>query len=172
MNREFLLAVIIGVTLFLSDFAIGWLTSITGRFPVIFIIALIIGIVAGKHVDGLLATALTWLVSIPLGMAITPLVYSELISPDVSLFGLFLFVPLWELRGTFNYQFEGNFIEEVIVGFAYLLIIIFIGPAIYVASLVFGLLGGSIGKLIRDILNRNHKSEDAAPDFQDAVIPK
>ena len=105
-------------------------------------------------------------------MAITPLVYSELISPDVSLFGLFLFVPLWELRGTFNYQFEGNFIEEVIVGFAYLLIIIFIGPAIYVASLVFGLLGGSIGKLIRDILNRNHKSEDAAPDFQDAVIPK
>ncbi|TFG27014.1 hypothetical protein EU527_19065 [Candidatus Thorarchaeota archaeon] len=159
VGRDFLFAVLIGVCLFLSDFVTGWLTSISAGIPVIFIMAIIIGIIAGTVTNGLFATALTWIISIPLGILIAPVVLPEYIGPDADLFVLAIFVPLWALRGTFNYQSEGNFLETIIAGLGYLVIIIFIGPVIYVVSVTFGILGGVIGKLLRNVLKREIKNQ-------------
>lgn len=172
MNRELLLAVIVGIVLFLSDFTTSWLTSLSAHIPVIFIMAIIIGIIAGKHTDGLFATGLTWVISIPLGMLITPLVYSEYVSQDTTLFGLFLFVPIWTLRGTFNFQLEGNVIEALVTGLVLLMIIILLAPAIYVTSLIFGLLGGWIGHVLRGFIHRESQLGDISPDERvDTIEP-
>ena len=172
LNRELLLAVIVGIVLFISDFTIGWLTALSARIPVIFIMAVIIGIIAGKHTDGLFATGLTWIISIPLGMLITPLAYPQYVSQNTTLFGLFLFVPIWTLRGTFNFQLEGNVIEVFVAGLVLLVVLIIVAPAIYVASLLFGLLGGSIGQVLRGFLHRESQlSDEGSDDRMDVISP-
>ncbi|MHA2284410.1 MAG: hypothetical protein ACXABZ_00945 [Candidatus Thorarchaeota archaeon] len=47
-RRDVAIAIAVGVFLFLSDLMFSWMTFFTGRIPVIFIMAIIIGIIAGN----------------------------------------------------------------------------------------------------------------------------
>ena len=85
VKREFLLATLVGVILFISDLLVGWMSFILGPIPVIFIIALVIGIIAGNVGDAVKATFLTWLLGILLGCLLAPVLFADLWSEDVFL---------------------------------------------------------------------------------------
>ncbi|TFH04644.1 MAG: hypothetical protein E4H14_14305 [Candidatus Thorarchaeota archaeon] len=102
VKLEFLLSIIVGLGLFLSDFIFGWLTFLSGPIPVIFIIAIIIGIVAGTHGGAIGATMITWISGILIGVLIAPIVFVDILNPDQTLLGLFIFVFLYSVRGFYS----------------------------------------------------------------------
>ena len=102
------LAIIVGISLFLADLVFGWLTFISGPIPVIFIMAIIIGIVAGTNKDAIISTMVAWIGGIGIGILIAPIVFVDILNPDQTLLGLILFIPMYSLRGMFAWTVEGN----------------------------------------------------------------
>ncbi|MBN2228740.1 MAG: hypothetical protein JW779_04030 [Candidatus Thorarchaeota archaeon] len=147
---ELIVAIVAGSLIFLSDLLFGWLTLICGPIPVIFIIAIIIGIFAGNVGDALLSTFLSWVLGILLGVLLAPLIFAGLLAEGQDFFGLFLLVFLYSLRGMFSWQLEGTIVEVFLMGFIYLIVMLVVAPIIYLISFVFAVLGGIIGKLIRE----------------------
>ena len=78
VKREFLIALIVGIVIYITDLLVGWLTLIFGPFPVIWVMAVVIGIIAGGVGDALKATFLTWLFGILLGSLVAPLILNSL----------------------------------------------------------------------------------------------
>ena len=153
VRREFVLAIVVGVVLFITDLAFGWLTFLTGPFPMIFIIAIVVGIVAGRIGDAVLATFLTWVIGILLGCLFAPIIFAELWSDDVFLPLTPLIVMLWSTRGMFiDYEFEGTWVEAMAVAAGMFIIWLVLTPMLYLMSFVAAVIGGFIGKLIHQRL--------------------
>ena len=136
-KRDFLLSIIIGLAIFLTDFAFSWLTFLCGPIPVIFIIAIIIGIVAGSHGEAVIATMITWICGILLGMLLAPIILAEFWNPDQTLLGTFLIVFFYSVRGFFTLTYEGNIIEVIVVGVLYILVMLIVTPILYLVSFAF-----------------------------------
>jgi len=112
VKREFVIATLVGIILFITDLIFGWMTFLAGPIPVIFIMTAIIGIFAGKVGDAVKATFLTWLFGILLGCLLAPIIFAEFWSGEGFLPILPLIIMLWSTRGMFiDYQFEGTWIE-------------------------------------------------------------
>ena len=152
VNRELLLAVVVGIILFETDLVFGWLTMISGPVPVIFIMAIIIGIIAGKIGTALLSTLLTWVLGILIAVLMAPIVFVDYFTTEPSYFTLFVFVFIYSIRGMYSFTFEGDLIEVIVVGLLYLVVMIVITPIIYLFSFVFAVAGGVIGGVLRDSL--------------------
>jgi len=159
------LAIIVGISLFLTDLVFGWLTFISGPIPVIFIMAIIIGIVAGTNGGAIQCTMMSWIGGIGIGILIAPIVFADIINPDQTLLGLILFIPMYSLRGMFAWTVEGNVIEIMVVGLVYFLVMLIITPVIYLFSFVFSVIGAVIGKLIRK--RRSASGNDYQPGIQE-----
>lgn len=149
VKQEYILSIIVGVSLFLTDLVFGWLTFISGPIPVIFIMAIIIGIIAGTNVEAVTSTMLSWIGGIGIGILIAPIVFADIMNPDQTLLGLVIFIPIYSLRGTFAWTFEGNIVEIMVVGLVFLLVMLIITPIIYLFSLMFSVIGAVIGRYIR-----------------------
>jgi len=149
VKLEFLLAIIVGLTVFLTDFVFGWLTFLSGPIPVIFIMAIIIGLVAGTHPGAVFATLITWIGGILIGILIAPIVFADIMNPDQTLLGLFLFVFIYPLRGFYTLSYEGNIVEVLVVGLVYLIMMLIVTPVLYLISFAFAPIGVVIGKFIR-----------------------
>ena len=149
VKLELSLAIIVGISLFLTDLVFGWLTFISGPIPVIFIMAIIIGIVAGTNKDAIISTMVAWIGGIGIGILIAPIVFVDILNPDQTLLGLILFIPMYSLRGMFAWTVEGNIIEIMVLGLVFFLVMLIITPVIYLFSFVFSVIGAVIGKLIR-----------------------
>ncbi|MGY5854896.1 MAG: hypothetical protein RTU92_15110 [Candidatus Thorarchaeota archaeon] len=149
VKLEFLLATIVGLGLFLTDFIFGWLTFLCGSIPVIFIMALIIGLIAGSHSGAIFATMITWIGGIGIGILITPLVFADFVTPETNILGLFLFVFIYSVRGVFDISFEGNIIEVIVVGIGMLIVVLVLTPVLYLFSFAFAPIGVVIGNFIR-----------------------
>jgi len=160
VSRDLVLAVIIGIIIFESDLVFGWLTMISGPIPVIFIMAIIIGIIAGKIGIALLSTLLTWVFGILLAVLIAPIVFVDYLASDSSYITLFLFVVIYSLRGMYSFTYEGNLVEVIVVGLLYLIMMIIITPIIYLFSFVFAVAGGVIGRVLRDSLMKKGAPTD------------
>jgi hypothetical protein len=145
-----ILAIIIGIVLFISDLVFGWLTAISGPVPVIFIIAIIIGIVAGGVGYALLCTLISWILGLLIGTLIAPYVLVEIISPSDTFLSIFLKVLIWSIRGLFAFTYEGNLVEIIVVNFLTLVVMLIIAPVVYVFSFIFSALGGFIGVVLLD----------------------
>ena len=149
VKLEFLLAIIVGLVIFLTDLIFGWLTFLSGPIPVIFIIAIIIGFVAGTHAGAVGATMITWIGGILIGVLIAPIVFVDTLNPDQTLLGLFLFVFIYSVRGFYTFTYEGNIIEVLVVGLIYFIVMLIVTPVLYLISFAFVPIGVVIGKFIR-----------------------
>lgn len=160
---EFLLSIIVGLSLFLTDLIFGWLTFLSGPIPVIFIIAIIIGLIAGAHGSAVGATMITWVGGIFIGVLIAPIVFVDILNPDQSLLGLFIFVFLYSVRGFYTLTYEGNIIEVLVVGLLYIVVMLIITPVLYLFSFAFVPIGVVIGKFIRKrVSGRSEKPKHMA----------
>jgi len=165
---EFILATVVGVILFVSDLVFGWLTMISGPIPVIFIMAIIIGIIAGGIGLALLSTLASWVIGILIGALIGPFVIVDLLGTEQTFFGLFVFVFIYSIRGMFSFTYEGNIVEVLLLGLLYLIVMLVITPIIYALSFVLAALGGILGKLLRKSMeNEGEMAQPAAPKSSD-----
>jgi len=168
VKLEFLLAIIVGLAVFLTDFIFGWLTFLSGPIPVIFIIAIIIGLVAGTHPGAVFATLITWIGGILIGVLIAPIVFVDVINPDQTLLGLFLFVFVYPLRGFYTLSYEGNIVEVLVMGIVYLILMLIVTPVLYLISFAFAPIGVVIGKFIRRRVGG--RSVDPSPVVQETSV--
>ncbi len=158
---ELILATIVGVILFVSDLVFGWLTMFLGPIPVIFIVAIIIGVIAGGIGLALLSTLASWAIGIVIGALIAPVAFDDFFTSEPTFFSLLFFVFIYSIRGMYNFTYEGDIVEVLIVGLLYLVVMIVITPIIYLLSFVLAALGGILGKLLRKSLNK--EGETAQP---------
>jgi hypothetical protein len=147
-EREVLFAVLIGIILFITDFAFGWMTFIFGRFPIVWVIAIIVGILSGGIKKGVVnsffALLFGWLISIPL----TPIVLAEFFTEDATIIGILLVAAIWPMRGTFYFEYQGNWIEGLAVAVGMLIVMLVGTPVIYLMALGAAAIGGLIGRVI------------------------
>ncbi len=161
---EFMLATVVGIVLFVSDLVFGWLTMVSGPIPVIFIMAIIIGVIAGGVGLALLSTLASWVLGILIGALIGPYVLIDLLGTDQTFFGLFVFVFIYSVRGLFSFTYEGNIVEVLLLGLLYLVVMLIITPIIYALSFVLAAFGGILGKLLRKSLGKEEETtQPAAP---------
>ncbi|MHA2227924.1 MAG: hypothetical protein ACXADL_01690 [Candidatus Thorarchaeota archaeon] len=148
-RRDVAIAIAVGVFLFLSDLMFSWMTFFTGRIPVIFIMAIIIGIIAGDVRDGAVSTLLAWVIGILTATLLTPIILAEFWEPDSSLLTMPFLIALWSLRGTFALEYEGSWVGGIVVAALALFVAIIATPLYYVFSLILGGVGGYIGRELR-----------------------
>jgi hypothetical protein len=164
LKIEPILAIIVGLALFLSDLAFGWLTMISGPIPVIFVMAIIIGIIAGGIGKALLCTLVSWAFGLLIGALTAPIILADVVSPSQDFFTLFIIVFLYSLRGMYSFTYEGNIVEVIVMGLLYLVVMLIITPIIYLMSFIFSALGGYIGIVIRR--SRSKPEETTQPAAQ------
>ncbi len=153
VKRELILAIVVGVIIFLTDLAFGWLSFLTGPFPVLFIMATIIGIIAGKVGDALKATFLTWIIGILLGCLLAPIIFAEFWTDEIFLPLLPLIVMMWSTRGMLiDFQVEGTWVEAMAVAAGMLILWLILTPALYLLSFIPAAIGGFIGKMVHERL--------------------
>jgi hypothetical protein len=167
LKIEPILAIIVGLALFLSDLAFGWLTMISGPIPVIFIMAIVIGIIAGGIGKALLCTFVSWVFGLLIGALIAPIILADILSPGKDFLTLFIIVFLYSLRGMYSFTIEGNIVEVIVTGVLYILLMLIITPIIYLVSFVFSAIGGYIGIVIRR--SRSKPKETTQPATQAPV---
>ena len=132
--------------------------------------AIIIGIVAGSHGEAVIATLITWIVGIILGMLLAPIIFVEFWNPDQSILGAFLIVSFYSLRGLYSFTVEGNIAEVIVQMLGYFLLMLIFTPIIYLFSFAFAPLGVVIGKFIRK--RRGGRAPQQKPVTQETpVIP-
>jgi hypothetical protein len=148
VKLQFILSVIIGLAVFLTDLLFGWLTYLCSPIPVIFIIAIIIGLVAGTHGGAVTATMITWIGGLLIGVLIAPIIIPTM-NPDQSLLGLFLIMFFYSLRGFYSFQVEGNIVEVIVTGLLYFVVMLIVTPIVYLVSFAFAPVGVVIGNFIR-----------------------
>jgi len=171
VKREFVIATLVGIILFITDLIFGWMTFLAGPIPVIFIMTAIIGIFAGKVGDAVKATFLTWLFGILLGCLLAPIIFAEFWSGEGFLPILPLIIMLWSTRGMFiDYQFEGTWIEAMAVAAGLTIIWLVLTPMLYLMSFVVAAIAGFIGKLIHQRLGltqtESYPPTGETPDYQ------
>ncbi len=158
---RFWLALILGIVLFVSDLFIGWLTALTGRFPVVIVMGFIIGLVARRGIEAVLASVLSWSAGIVISVLIGMVAYPGQIPPDATLVGLLLTAAVMALRGTFQFEYEGPWIIALPVIIIYMLIIFVVTPAIYLMAVVTSMVGGIVGhaleRVIKPIVERTRE---------------
>ncbi|MFW9844664.1 MAG: hypothetical protein ACFFEV_08815 [Candidatus Thorarchaeota archaeon] len=152
-NRMVLIATLVGITLFITDLVFGWITFLISPFPVIFVITIVVGIVAGRIPDAVWATFLTWVAGILLGCLLAPIIFAEFWTEDVFLPLLPLIIMLWSTRGMFiDFTFEGSIFEAMAVAAGMLIIWLVITPTLYLFSFGVAALSGFLGRKIHEQL--------------------
>ncbi len=145
-NRtEMLVAILVGVTIFVTDFIYGWLTFLTGPFPVIFVMAFIIGLIAGNGTKGILATIVTWVIGLGLGYVFAPILLADFMGPDTTELGLIFGTLMWPLRG----YYDSFNVDNVVQAIGLVIVSLFLTPVMYLFSLGVGGFGGVVGKFVR-----------------------
>ncbi len=162
-SLRFLLAVIVGVVMFISDLSIGWLTALTGRFPVVIIMGFVIGLIAGRGLYAPLAAVISWVAGIVLSVLITMALYPGQIPPDATIDGLLITAAVMALRGTFDFEYEGPWIIALPVIIVYLVIILIVTPLLYLIGVGAAVVGGLVGHVIEKILQKSLQKPAASP---------
>ena len=129
------------------------MTFLAGPFPVLFIIPIAVGIVAGQIADAVWATFLTWILGVLFGCLLAPVIFAEFWSDDVFLPLLPLIVMMWYTRGMFlDVEFEGNIFEAMAVAAGLAIAWLVLTPVLYLFSFGIAALGGFIGRIIHERL--------------------
>ena len=144
-RTELLIAIVVGVFIFVTDFIYGWLTFLTGAFPVILVMAFIIGLIAGNGTKGILATTVSWAIGLGIGYIFAPILLADFMGPDTTELGIIFATLMWPLRG----YYDSFNVDNIVQAIGLIIVSLFLTPMMYLLSLAVGGLGGVVGKFVR-----------------------
>jgi hypothetical protein len=156
-RTELLIAIVVGVFIFVTDFIYGWLTFLTGPFPVIFVMAFIIGLIAGNGTKGILATTASWAIGLGIVYIFAPILLADFMGPDTTELGMIFETLMWPLRGYYDFFNVGNVVQAI----GLVIVSLFLTPLMYLFSLGIGGVGGVAGKFVRKQMSNTGMQEDA-----------
>lgn len=146
--EKLLVPILIGIIIFVSDFAIGWLSMISGWIPMIFVLALITGFMAGSIEDGLGAFIAILVIGNIIGAFMLPFLWPAAVPAggvsveDIP--ALFIIAPFYAVHRWLLIIVPGTTPFDAIFG-SFLL-----APGLYLLSLGFIAIGGRIAEYVRD----------------------
>jgi hypothetical protein len=143
--KKALIAIIVGIILFMSDILFGWMSVNISGILTIFIVMFIVGIIAGDISGGFVAAFLTELLSVLLLV-----LFPQILVPGATITAEDLFSMMWLVMGL-SLSYHLRFPDEPIPWIEAILIIallIVLAPFVYAMALIFGPLGGLIGRFI------------------------
>ena len=153
----------IGILIFVSDFVLGWLSFILIVFPMIFVLALVVGFYTDSIEDSIMA----YLIVLVIGNLVSGAIVAIVLYPGwlgsgiidlYALAALFIITPFLAMTGT----------STLLNGFAFnefFLITFIIAPALYFFSFGFAAIGFKINKYL------GNETDDTS-DLQDSGFPK
>jgi hypothetical protein len=144
-QKEVLVASIVGIAMFITDLKFSWLSMYLGTIPGLFVIAFVVGVMATDIGGGLLSAFVALVGGVVVSVAFFQYLYPELWSPETTLLGILLFVPMYSLRNMFPDE-EMSLAEALTM----LVILLVITPVMYVISIGIGAIGGLAGRLLRE----------------------
>ena len=143
--KKVLFATIIGLILYITEFNFGWMSFALGGLWAIFIIVLIVGILAGDISGGFVAGLLTLLLGVGI-LAVIP----ALVNPEFGIAATDILSRMW-LVMALSLSFSTRFPEAPVPWVETLVIVvilILLAPIVYGMALIFGPIGGLIGRFI------------------------
>ena len=143
--KKVLIAIIVGMALFMSDILYGWMSVNISGIWTIFIVTFIVGIIAGDISGGFVAAFLTELLSILLLV-----LFPQILVPGATITASDLFGMMWLVMGL-SLSYSLRFPDEPvpwIEGILIIALLIILAPFVYAMALFFGLLGGLFGRVI------------------------
>ncbi|MHA3963397.1 MAG: hypothetical protein AM325_007640 [Candidatus Thorarchaeota archaeon SMTZ1-45] len=143
--KKMLFAIIIGIILFTTDMRFGWISVTLGGIWTLFLIVFIVGILAGDISGGFVAGILTELFGVLL-LAIFPTIFF----PEITISASDILSMMW-LVMSLSLSYSMRFPDEPVPWIETLVIIILLivlAPIVYGMALIFGPLGGLIGRFI------------------------
>jgi hypothetical protein len=159
----------IGISIFVSEFALGWSNFLLGWFPMIFVLGLVIGILTGDTDDGIGVFGLTLVIGNLLGVLIMAIVLAPLwLSGGVDFVALammFILAPFYAVTG----------LSSALTGFAlteFILAYFIVAPGLYLFSFGFFVIGGRIGDYRRDETEETLEEKLLSSKFPKNVRPK
>lgn len=149
LDSKYIFPIVIGTSIFFTDYLYGWLTLILGPIPMIFVLAFIVGILAGNVEDATIDIIVSLVIGVGICAVFTPFVlevgaYEALTIPDL----LFQAV-IYSTRGPFLF-----FTNVVVIGDAIFWVLLFT-PFQYFFAPGFAGIGGRIREI-----HRNEEEED------------
>jgi hypothetical protein len=143
--KKVLFAIIIGIILFITEFNFGWMSFGLGGLWAVFIIVFIVGILAGDFSGGFVAGLLTLFLGVGI-LAVIP----AIVNPEFGIAATDILSRMW-LVMALSLSFSARFpdapvpwVETLVI----VILLILLAPIVYAMALLFGLLGGGIGKII------------------------
>ena len=143
--KKILFAIIVGILLYITDMMYGWMSYSLGGIWTIFMIVFIVGILAGDISGGFVAGLLTLL----LGVVILALI-PEVLSPGYTVTASDFLSRMWLIMA-YSLSYSARFPDAPVPWFETLVIImllIVLAPLVYMIALVFGPIGGLIGRFV------------------------
>ena len=143
--KKVLFATIIGIILYIAEFNFGWMSFALGGLWAVFIIVLIVGILAGDISGGFVAGLLTLLLGVGI-LAVIP----ALVNPEFGIAATDILSRMWlvmALSLSFSTRFPDApvpWVETLVI----VVILILLAPIVYGMALIFGPIGGLIGRFI------------------------
>ena len=143
--KKVLFATIVGIILFIVDIKTGIISLSLGGLPSIFIIVFIVGILAGDISGGFVAGILTELLGVGL-VAVIP----QILIPEYVFTATDILSRMWIIMGI-SVSYGTTFGTEPVpwlVGIILVAFLILLAPFIFAFALLFGPIGGLIGRFI------------------------
>jgi hypothetical protein len=153
--KKILFATIVGIILFIADIKTGFIAFSLGGIPSIFLIVFIVGILAGNASGGFVAGLLTELLGLGL-----PAVIPQILIPEFTFAAPEILARMWILMAL-SVSYSTTYGTEPIpwlFGIVLVALLIVFAPIVFGFALLFGPLGGLIGK---PIYSRIFKSDEA-----------
>ena len=143
--KKVLFATIVGIVLLIVDIKTGFIAFSLGGIPSIFLIVFIVGILAGDISGGFVAGILSELLGVGL-LAVIP----QILIPEASFATTDILSRMWIIMGISVASGTTYGMEPVpwIVGILLLAILVLLAPFVFGFALLFGPIGGLIGRFI------------------------
>ena len=143
--KKVLLAIIIGVILFLTDMRFGWISFAIGGVWTLFIIMFIVGILSGDIAEGFLAGILTELIGVGI-LALIP----DIFFTEITVSATDFLARMWIVMGlslSYSLRFPDAPVPWI-EGLVIIILLIALAPVVYVMALLFSFLGGILARII------------------------
>ncbi|TET11821.1 MAG: hypothetical protein E3J86_01785 [Candidatus Thorarchaeota archaeon] len=144
--KKILFATIVGIILFIVDIKTGFIAFSLGGIPSIFLIVFIVGILAGDISGGFVAGILSEL----LGVGLLAVIPQILIPEATNVIATDILARMWLIMGISVSASTTYGMEPVpwLVGIILLAFLFLLAPFVFGFALLFGPIGGLIGRFI------------------------
>ncbi len=143
--KKILFATIVGIILFIVDIKTGFIAFSLGGIPSIFLIVFIVGILAGDVSGGFVAGILTELLG-----TLLPAVIPQILIPEYTFTETEILFRMWIIMAI-SVSYSTTFGTEPVpwlVGIVLVALLVLLAPFVFAFALIFGPLGGIIGRFI------------------------